>query len=112
MIEQVELVERGIRCDPYWDHPDPFEGDLYHEYIAKHPSFTLAVRSEVADRLMAAQARLPENWHIVLRAGYRPVSVQQAIFDSYLKDLKLENSDWSDEKAIEHARLYVTDPAI
>ena len=54
LVWQPQLEAIGIVCDPFWAHSDPFEGDFYHEYIATHPDFSLAVRQTVASMLVTA----------------------------------------------------------
>ena len=111
LVWQSELESRGIVCDPFWNHPDPFEGNFYHAYIAVHPEFSLGVRQTVADMLVAAQEKLPADWQLVLRAGYRPLAVQRALFEAFRQDTAKKHPDWSSAAVLEYARTYVSDPA-
>lgn len=112
MVWQSRLEYAGILCDPFWKHADPFEGNFYHDYITEHPDFTLGLRQTVAEMLVAAQNKLPDTWKIVLRAGYRPPSVQQAIFDAFCDETAQANPKWTTNQVLEHARSYVSDPNV
>lgn len=110
LVWQSELESRGIVCDPFWNHPDPFEGDFYHAYIAVHPEFSLGVRQTVADMLVAGQEKLPPDWQLVLRAGYRPPVVQRALFEAFLQETAQNHPGWSAEAARNYASVYVSNP--
>ncbi|HEX5995858.1 MAG TPA: M15 family metallopeptidase [Jiangellales bacterium] len=65
------------------------------------------VRSGVAQRLCRADALLPNGWRLLVIEGFRPVTVQQEIFDSYVADLRLLLPTWSASELAQAASRYV-----
>jgi D-alanyl-D-alanine dipeptidase len=70
-----------------------------------HDSYAL-LRVTVVDRLVLAQSLLPRGLRLLVIEGYRPESVQDAHFRSYVDDLRAEHPDWSDERAAAEAAWY------
>ncbi|MDK2899075.1 MAG: zinc D-Ala-D-Ala dipeptidase [Patescibacteria group bacterium] len=111
LLSQNQLEKLGFRCEPFWDTANDIEGDCYKQYIKAHPDFSLSIRSEVANRLIKAQNNLPSNWKIVLKAGFRPLSVQSELFQAIVNISKKTNPSFNDKQHIKYARIYVTDPS-
>ncbi len=107
-----ELQAAGFLLEPFWDTPGDLEGDEYRSYIEKYPDFELTVRQGVFERLVLAQKQLPENWQIVLKAGFRPMDVQLALLDAFVQKSYQDHPDWTDERHLAHARTFVSDPQI
>jgi D-alanyl-D-alanine dipeptidase len=59
------------------------------------------LREGVAQRLLAAQATLPDGLRLLITEGYRPPTTQRSIFDWYREELRRKHPDWND------ARLFV-----
>ena len=98
---------------PIWTVPGDFEGEMYAEYISKHPEYDgVYVRSELLQRLEMAAKSLPDPYKLVVRAGHRPIAVQKQLLKECVADYKKENPGISDEEALEHARDFVSDPEI
>jgi D-alanyl-D-alanine dipeptidase len=108
----VELVSnRKILVDPNWKIPGDFEGDLYADFITKHSKYNgIYVRSEVLKKLNLGANALYDPYKLVIRAGHRPMSVQKRELKECAADYKRANPGVSDEKALEHARIFVSDP--
>ncbi|GAA4622056.1 M15 family metallopeptidase [Actinoallomurus vinaceus] len=71
------------------------------------------VREGVLDRLVKAQASLPEGVRLLLVEGYRPLSLQRRYFEGYAADqLRAENPGWPDERIIMAASRFVSPPEI
>jgi D-alanyl-D-alanine dipeptidase len=111
LIDQTRIEQLGLMCQPFWQEADDLEGKCYRSYIIEHPNFSLCLRSSVVERLVAVQTALPDNWVLVLKAGFRPPSVQLALLDALKNDIKDRNPDLTDEGALEAARQYVADPS-
>lgn len=102
-----------ILVEPCWTLEDDWEGKRYADYIAEHPEYDgVYLRKEVARRLEEAATKLPDDLQLVIRAGHRPIEVQQRILIECAQEYKEENPGISDEDALEHAREFVSDPDI
>lgn len=112
LVSQTTLEKLGLVCKPFWEQADDLEGRCYQAYIASHPQFDLCLRQTVAHRLLRVQSQLPNEWTLVLKAGYRPPSVQLALLDALKTDIKTRNPAMSDSQALENARQYVADPTL
>ena len=56
------------------------------------------VREGVAQRLLAAQAALPEGVRLLVVEGYRSPRRQRAIFDGYREELRRAHPEWTGER--------------
>ena len=115
--EDSELVKvestNKIIVEPVWTLEDDFDGKIYAEYIAEHPEYDgVYVRTDVLNRLKEAADSLGDQYKLVLRAGHRPVEVQEKLLELCAKDYKGENPGVSDEDALSHARTFVDDPSL
>lgn len=112
LITQQELEQAGIVCEPYWDTESDLEGDSYHSYIATHPGFSLSVRHGVYTRLLHVQKQLPASWQLILKAGYRPYSVQLDLLEAFIKQARRDHPNWSEKRLQTHGRIFVSDPHV
>ncbi|MEU6348536.1 M15 family metallopeptidase [Streptomyces sp. NPDC047072] len=81
----------------------------------KNPDFGGAevyLRQGVLDRLVQAQKLLPAGLRLLFVEGYRPPSLQRAIFDDYSSGLRALHPDWSAEQIRSAASRYVSPPEI
>jgi D-alanyl-D-alanine dipeptidase len=69
------------------------------------------VRAGVAERLAAAAALLPAGWRFVVFDGWRPLAVQQHLFDLDLAALRREQPGAADETLREQVLRYVALPS-
>ncbi len=65
------------------------------------------LRVGVVARLIAAQRRLPDGWRWLLVEGYRPVTLQQQIFDDYAASLRQLHPQWTDDQVRAAAARWV-----
>jgi zinc D-Ala-D-Ala dipeptidase len=68
------------------------------------------VRSEVATRLLLAQASLPGGLCLLFVEGYRPLERQRLYFDRYLAALRKQHPRLPRERLREEAAKYVAPP--
>jgi len=110
----VKVIPSGrIIVEPVWTIVGEFEGGMYADYIANHPEYDgVYVRSQLLDHLEKAAESLPERYKLVIRAGHRPYEVQKRLLKDVMNDYKKDNSPVTDEEALKHARMYVSDPDI
>jgi zinc D-Ala-D-Ala dipeptidase len=70
------------------------------------------VRTEVAERLTRAQAGLPGGYQIQVKEGWRPVWVQQRLWDQCLDRLRASHPDLGPEQARRENARFVAPPGI
>lgn len=117
LLRQEELHSSDLLCKPFWDDERDgaeldSEGRAFAAYRQRHPDFDLRIREQTAKKLLEAQQLLPAHLRIVLKAGLRPVEVQQAVFDMELANVKKTHPQWSHDKAYRFTLEFVTDPAV
>lgn len=69
------------------------------------------VREGVLERLKIAQSMLPKGYYFLFYDTFRPLNVQQALYDTQKEKLKEENSNWSEEQLEIEAQKFVSIPA-
>ncbi len=70
------------------------------------------LREGVLDRLLKAQAQLPQGIRLLFVEGYRPPSLQRRYFDEYAAQLRAEHPEWAAEQVRSAASRYVSPPEI
>lgn len=99
--------------EPYWSLNGNWEGGHYRAYIAEHPEYGgVYLRSEVAKKLTIAAKLLDPQYKLVVRTGHRPAEVQRALLIDCARNYQQEHPEASAAQALDHARLFVSDPDI
>ncbi|GGP85605.1 D-alanyl-D-alanine dipeptidase [Streptomyces melanogenes] len=70
------------------------------------------VRQGVLDRLLEAQALLPDGLRLLYVEGYRPPSLQRHYFDEYAARLRGDHPDWPADRIRSAASRHVSPPEI
>ncbi|MEU9321600.1 M15 family metallopeptidase [Streptomyces sp. NPDC048295] len=70
------------------------------------------LREGVLERLVKAQAMLPQGLRLLFVEGYRPPSLQRKYFEEYSDQLRAAHPDWSAEQIHSAASRYVSPPGI
>ncbi|MER7582875.1 M15 family metallopeptidase [Kitasatospora sp. NPDC097691] len=70
------------------------------------------LRPAVLDRLLDAQAQLPDGLRLLFVEGYRPPELQSRYFDEYAAELRAANPGWPDDRIRSAASRYVSPPEI
>ncbi|MEW2033827.1 M15 family metallopeptidase [Streptomyces roseifaciens] len=70
------------------------------------------LRESVLERLLAAQAGLPEGLRLLVVEGYRPPALQARYFQEYAAALHALNPAWSEDEVRAGASRYVAPPEI
>ncbi|MFF2364130.1 M15 family metallopeptidase [Streptomyces sp. NPDC058122] len=70
------------------------------------------LRQGVLERLLQAQAQLPDGLRFLVVEGYRPPGLQRRYFEKYAGRLRAEQSGWSDEQIRSAASRFVSPPEI
>lgn len=103
-----ELIELNnlFKCDSMYNHWTENGG----KPIAGS-SPILYARKTVVEMLEKAEALLPEGYRFKILDAYRPVKVQQALWDFYREKIADENPDKSSEQIDNMAVNYVSYPS-
>ena len=72
---------------------------------------TTFARKEVAEQLLKVESSLPPGQHIIVYDSYRPLEVQQSIYDQYFNALKQKHPDWTDEQLSDETQRFVSIPS-
>nr|BFD90770.1 M15 family metallopeptidase [Kitasatospora sp. Xyl93] len=70
------------------------------------------LRAGVVERLLDAQAALPDGLRLLFVEGYRPPELQSRYFDEYAAELRAANPDWPDGRIRSATSRYVSPPEI
>ncbi len=70
------------------------------------------LREGVYVRLMKALNLLPNQYSFILYDGFRPLQVQQSIFDIFFENIKKRNRNLTDEEVYQETLKYVAFPSI
>lgn len=77
-------------------------------WLGYDPDFRL--RIGVAERLNAAQQRLPSGYTLLLKECFRRIEVQRRFYEDYLAELRVEYPDANDDEIAIEASKYVAPP--
>ncbi|MFD7446345.1 M15 family metallopeptidase [Streptomyces sp. NPDC059909] len=70
------------------------------------------LREGVLERLLKAQAMLPQELRLLFVEGYRPPSLQREYYEEYVSQLRAGHPEWHDEQIHSAASRYVSPPDI
>lgn len=122
-IPHTEFPYGFLRIEDPSDEPlvyldDEFEcdSDYYHwNEIGGKPlpgsSPSIMARQTVRDMLHRAEDMLPEGYHFRILDAYRPIAVQQALWDHYRAQFRAEMPDLTEEELDMHTRTCVSMPS-
>ncbi|MGH3327937.1 MAG: M15 family metallopeptidase [Streptomycetales bacterium] len=68
------------------------------------------VRVGIVDRLIQAQTRLPDGYQMQLKEGWRPIWVQQHLWERHLSRLRARRPDLAEEQLVRENARYVAPP--
>lgn len=120
----IPIVENGsplVPLGPFSRYGDIFTDAIYYGERADSPYrgaealsgalITMFVCQEVADRLRAAQALLAAGLRLVVLDTYRPLPVQQALYERYQAILRRRQPDWDEVRLAFEAQRFVSLPS-
>lgn len=114
------LIITGIpSAEPLVYLDDDFECDSAYYYHCSETggrpvpgsSPSIMARKTVKEMLHKAEDLLPEGYHLKILDAYRPVAVQQFLWDFYRARFRGERPDASDEELDEYTRTCVSMPS-
>ncbi|WP_322871523.1 M15 family metallopeptidase [Streptomyces goshikiensis] len=88
-------------------------GSLLVDARKQDPADAFAyLREGVLERLLKAQAALPQDVRLLFVEGYRPPSLQREYFEEYASQLRALHPEWSARQVHSAASRYVSPPDI
>jgi zinc D-Ala-D-Ala dipeptidase len=109
-ILSIPVRDNGEKLVDLLEEYPTISVDLSRSYAQKiSPSVSL-LRETVADKLVKAQQRLPENITFKVIEGYRPLFVQKIIFEEYKKELAKIHPAWTKEQLFNETSTFVAPP--
>lgn len=96
----VDLSEYGFLIKPYY-YEQNISGSLSKCYV----------RKSVAEMLVRAEKLLPHNYRFLIWDGYRPISVQQSLWNSYKEKVLREFPHIEKEELEKRVGYFVSKPS-
>lgn len=84
----------------------------YYEQQIPNSLQSIYLRQGAVERLHQALAHLPETFSFIVYDGYRPLQVQQFLFDQVQQETALANPSWIEEQVQKETLKYVAYPSI
>lgn len=98
--EFVNLYDLGFKCS----------SEYYRQGIPGAPKFCY-VRKSVAEKLLKAQNDLPEGYSFLIFDAWRPICVQQRLWNFFRQDIKNKNPNLSEEELDFKTSFFVSKPS-
>lgn len=111
-VKNIPILESGEKMVPMSLAPDRIL--VRPQYYIQHLSGALSegyVRLSVYKRLIQAAKSLPPGFRFVVFDSWRPLSVQQSLFEAMQTRIRAATPDLSAEAVRERASVYVAPPA-
>ncbi|WP_329296093.1 M15 family metallopeptidase [Streptomyces pseudovenezuelae] len=117
MSEIILMSDARVAAVPVEENGEPLVDVRDHLLVddRKHEDSLGAevhLRQGVLDRLLRAQALLPDGLRLLFVEGYRPPALQRHYFEKYADELRAAHPDWSADRIHTAASRYVSPPGI
>jgi D-alanyl-D-alanine dipeptidase len=99
LVDLARYSKGLVRCSPQYGT------------ITAGVSLPCLARRSVADRLVSAHSLLPKGLRFLVYDAWRPLEIQQRLFDEQLVKLLQEHPDWPESVAQSEASRFVTNPS-
>ncbi len=97
----INNIDPQIEVDPQY---------FYQQIQGTSPDVYL--RAGAAERLLEAARLLPHDYRLLILDGFRPIQVQQALFDAFFNRLRQENPEKPDKELTALTQTYVSLPSV
>ncbi len=84
---------------------------MYYEQQIPNSLQSIYLRQNVYEKLVEAIALLPVSYSFILYDGYRPLQVQQYLFQLFSEEIKKSHPNFSEEQILEETLKYVAFPS-
>ena len=113
VVASVELIDTGEQFVDLGDAGDLVLVDRTRNVVSNPSRHFLKVRVGVAERLMfAARTLFVQGLRLLVKEGYRPLSLQRTYFDRRLSKLRAEYPSASDALLIDLTSRYAAPPEV
>lgn len=112
--QAISIIECGEKLVPLNELSSRHRITVRPQYYIQGVSGTIPdcfARESIAKMLIAASQSLPSNLQLVIWDAWRPISVQRALFDQYLMDLRHKYPDMDEEGLIIKTSTFVSLPS-
>ena len=96
----VSLTKAGFKCDSQY-YSQGIAGSLKDCYA----------RSGVVGKLLIAQTMLPKGLQFKIYDAYRPICVQQRLWNYYRREIQIKNPGLTDEELDKRTSFFVSRPS-
>jgi D-alanyl-D-alanine dipeptidase len=103
-------VECGEPLVPLTDTERLRTRSLYAELKIPDAPLTISVRAGIRERLLAAADSLPDGTSLVVFDGFRPLAVQQWLWDDFAAQIRGRNPGFTDDEVGAAVRQFVAFP--
>lgn len=84
---------------------------MYYKLKIKGSIDECFVRESVLTMLIEAVNKLPKNYKLVIWDAWRPIEVQEGLFEKYKQQFELENPTLTEEELLDYTQKYVSFPS-
>ncbi|MEK4700478.1 M15 family metallopeptidase [Solibacillus sp. FSL R7-0668] len=70
------------------------------------------LREQAANRLLQALQYLPNAYSLIVYDGFRPLQVQQALYEQFKREITLSNPSWNEQQIEAETLKYVAFPSV
>lgn len=111
--KEIEIIECGEPLVPLNNlNPDLIVVDpQYLNQKIPHALSTTYLREGATNALIQASKSLPKGFKFVVWDAWRPLEVQQSLFDEFKHVLTIKNPDWNEDRLIKDTQTYVSLPS-
>jgi D-alanyl-D-alanine dipeptidase len=109
--DRIAAIPLGDVGEPLVDLRDIPRLRLDHR-LADSAGAYARLREGTAERLVAAQRRLPGGLRLLVVEGYRPLRLQSAYFTGYQDELRRRHPDWAEARVRVEASKFVSPPEV
>ncbi len=105
-FERLSILNNYFRCDSKYNH---WEEDSFKPIDGS--SVIIYSRQSVLEMLIEASKLLPKGYHFKIYDAYRPIIVQQRLYDYYKNKKQVENPNIDEDKLNGIMLMYVSKPS-
>jgi D-alanyl-D-alanine dipeptidase len=106
IFESITIIENNDPLVDLGDYPFVVEPVYYQQGHSHMPQVQL--RKGVADRLALIQQSFAGKYRFKVWDGYRPRSVQDAIYNAYHNEVAAAHPEWSEQQINQQVETFVT----
>lgn len=106
-VRKLKVIDNGEKFVDLLKEDTGLHIDHTRSQIGNHTIYYASIRKSVAERLQIAEKALPSQISLLIKECFRPISLQQMFYDSWLHELAIENPNWTSDQLEHEASAYV-----